>query len=159
MRERLTDINGNYDRFSGFVVEHAGKAMRWEVMDRRPEVPIDFVQFDTTDVDKKWQSPTSDSVARYLIELWAKLPPTRQRSKTAPPDVRLELNTRENVLAISDERDGLITVMPADRSDVTNAGVVVGVLLDQLESLEGRQKLIPAGRRTFPLDGNIINQL
>lgn len=146
------------ERFSSFVMEHAEQAMRWEVMDRRPEVPFNFVQFETTSISKKRRHPRSQSVARYIMDLWIKLPTAQQKPGITSAGILLEMDSDNHLVTLTDDCDQLQSVMPASWNGRIG-GEVVGVLLDQLQVLEDRDALIPAGRRTFPLDGNPIKHL
>ncbi len=161
MSEVLKGVpNYQEERFKGFVETHAERAIRWEVMDRRLKVPFKFVEFDITDKDDNLQSAGSPLIANYSLDLWLKMPPNEQKKHgLTAAGVLLEFDVEEGAFTLTDDCSRLSALRSSVQRSAGSGGQLIGMLLDRLQELEDREVMIPAGQRTYPLDGNIINQL
>ena len=150
MNEKLATSARVEERFGQFVLEHIGLALRWEIMDFRPVVPIAFVMFSrgssgTVSEDMMGLEPSD----YYGMEVFMRRSDAERRHgngevpyvyvdcqpgdvEVLDPYVRMErIAPQYNPLAPSHDLQAL------------------DVMIDKLEALEARDMFVPAGLRTF----------
>lgn len=151
MSERLADVQETVDRFGRFVMSRVGLARRWEVMDRRPLMPIDFVVF-SCEGDESVSDGLAGAaeMAFYGMEIYMKR--TGEERKADPKTIpSVYIDAQPGGLEILDPYLRLNNIVPEYRSDQAEYdALTTNILLDKLVALETKDLLMPAGRRTFP---------
>lgn len=161
MGERISGAErAREHRFNDFVVRHARQALRWEMVEERSGVPIKFIEFSTTDKDDQPVAATSPSVSNHAMNLWLGLSKDERRKRgLVSAAIILESHEEDGVLSIADDCDQLPHLLGYGRSGAQPGPQAVDMLLDKMQGLEDSGLLIPAGKRTFSLDGNTISSI
>lgn len=161
MGERISGAERTREhRFNDFVVQHARQALRWELVEERSGVPIKFIEFSTTDKEDHPVDATSPAVSNHAMNVWLGLSKEERKKRgLVSAAIILESNGEAGVLTVADDCSQLPHLLGLDRSGAQPGPEVVGMLLDKMQGLEDSGLLIPAGKRTFSLDGNTISSM